>query len=724
VSEPLTPRSPGDNSEEVTTDPSPENPFSEILERPLTRRGLLGGGVQAAFAGFVAASGVGALSRPGGAGAAPLTAQASAPGGDRFSFQPVPVHTGGVAQAQPWLAGPQIVEPGAGGSVFRGTVFEDVNRDGVFDQGERGVPGVLVTNGRDWVRTDADGAYEIPALPNMDLTIVQPSGWRLPTDRRMVPQFFYIHKENGTGYRLRFGGLEPTGPVPARINFPLIRDGAAGSQFACAVLGDPQPYSNDQIGWLRDGVIADIVDAGIRPGDCMLHLGDVVGDDLSLLDRVLEVAAVAGAPQWLVIGNHDIDFDARSNADKADSWRRIFGPNYYAFEQGNVLFVVLDNVVYPCAEEDVARGRAHCAPGRNPAYNGRVTETQLTWLRGLIEHTPRDRLIVLNKHIPFVSFVDATSGQHQTDELPRIYAMLEGRPALSLSGHTHTIENHAPGQIFEGWAENTGTGPLPFRHIVAGATSGSWYAGDFNVDGVPMALQRMGAPMGRLHLDFDGAEYRERYVGARINPARGQWVSLNTPGFRAWFDAIMEWNRMSPGERERVPPLSFKDLEDTRLLTPADFEEGVWLTANVWAGSAETRVEARLPDGTVLPLERTQQGNGEGARIGAEWADPFAAVRQLSVARYAFESGSGEARNQGFELFRGRQFGPDLPQPQGSIADRNMHLWRVRLPRLPEGVHRIAVTSTDRHGRRQTDNPTVEVRNARPSRHWQHEPWQ
>lgn len=33
--------------------------------------------------------------------------------------------------------------------------------------------------------------------------------------------------------------------------------------------------------------------------------------------------------------------------------------------------------------------------------------------------------------------------------------MLEGREALSLSGHTHTIENHAPGQLFEGWTKNT-----------------------------------------------------------------------------------------------------------------------------------------------------------------------------------------------------------------------------------------------------------------------------
>ncbi|MGY6629037.1 MAG: calcineurin-like phosphoesterase C-terminal domain-containing protein [Oceanicaulis sp.] len=624
----------------------------------------------------------------------------------------------GAALADRWEASPEIINPGAGGQTIRGYVFEDANRNGARDQGEAGVAGVLVSNGRDWVRTDENGAYEIAVRDDMDLTIVQPSGWRVPTDHRLVPQFFYTHKPGGTGYELRFGGLPDTGPAPEAVNFPLIRDGAAGEAFTCAVLADPQTYSNDEIGFLRDGVVTDLIGAGLGSSDCLILAGDVVGDDLGLLDRQLEVTAMAGAPQWLVVGNHDIDFDARSNADKADSWRRIVGPNYYAFEMGQVLFVVLDNVDYPCEA-----GRDWCG-GERPFYNGIVSETQMTWLEGLLEHTPDDRLVVLAHHIPFVSFVDAASDRHQTDNAAEIHALLAGREALSISGHTHTTENHAPGQIFEGWAEQTGIGPLPFRHIIAGAASGAWYQGDFNVDGVPMALQRMGAPMGHMRFDFDGVNYVERYIGARIDPRRGQWVSLNTPDFRAWFDAIMEWTGENWREREAIPPLSINDLPDTRILTPQDLAGGVWLTANVWAGSAETRVSARLPDGATLELVRTQEGEGEAPRIGAEWADPFAIQRQFSVGRYALESRSGDDRAQGHELFRGSQFGPAPPQPQRALADRNMHLWRAQLPQLPEGVHRIEVTSTDRNGLVFSDTLIVEVRSERPPRRWRAELWE
>jgi len=98
------------------------------------------------------------------------------------------------------------------------------------------------------------------------------------------------------------------------------------------------------------------------------------------------------------------------------------------------------------------------------------------------------------------------------------------------------------------------------------------------------------------------------------------------------------------------------------------------LTGIVWAGSTVTHVLAEMPDATEFEFTRTQEREGEDARIGAEYADPFAAARQLSVPRFAFESQLGEERAQGFELFQGSRFSPVPPQPQGSVADRSVHL--------------------------------------------------
>uniref|UniRef100_UPI00356705D2 metallophosphoesterase N-terminal domain-containing protein n=1 Tax=Rhodohalobacter sp. TaxID=1974210 RepID=UPI00356705D2 len=167
------------------------------------------------------------------------------------------------AFSQQWTAAPEIIAQGTGEDAVTGYVFNDTNKNGLLDQGEKGVEGVLVSNGVDWATTDDEGRYEINVRDDMNLTIVQPSGWRVPTDERMVPQFFYIHKEGGTGYDMRFGGLPDTGPAPAAVNFPLTRENTAGDSFTCAVLGDSQAYSNEQVSWLRDGVISDVVDAGL-----------------------------------------------------------------------------------------------------------------------------------------------------------------------------------------------------------------------------------------------------------------------------------------------------------------------------------------------------------------------------------------------------------------------------------------------------------------------------
>lgn len=629
--------------------------------------------------------------------------------------------------AKPWLASPEVIaaEPGTSGETISGVVFEDLDGDGARQPVEPGVPGVKVSNGLDVVLTDEDGAYTLAVRPDMDLTVVQPSGWQVPVNAHMAPRFFYIHKPGGTPIDLRFGGLPDTGPAPARVNFPLRRKDVSTS-FTVAVVGDSQTYSNMEVSYFRDSAIKDLLELDDKAPDFMLYVGDVLGDDLGLLPRLLQVGSTVGVPQWLVHGNHDVDFDAASDADSSDSWRNLYGPNYYAFEEGDALFVILDNVVYPCGGADMARpGRDFCNDPDNPTYNGRVPETQMKWLENLLAHTPEDRIVVFAHHIPFVSLVDTTSTQHQTDNLLDIYALVNGREALSLSGHTHTMENHSPGQMFDGWDDAVGIDGIQFRHIIAGAGSGSWYNGDLNYRGVPMSFQRMGAPKGVLLMEFDGVAYNEHYLGGGVPADQTKWIGLNTPRFRDWFNILTAFSGLPREKRATaLPPVNINDLGDNKFVTFEDLGKGVWLTANVWAGSAESIVSVSFNNGSPMRMERTQEGKGEAVRIGAEWADPFAAQRQLSVSRFALQSTSGMDRNQGYEAFKGSRFGPAAPQPMGQVADRNMHLWRYKLPAdLEPGVHRVVVTHTDRNGKVSRESFLFEVGEKRPPLRWRHELW-
>jgi len=609
---------------------------------------------------------------------------------------------------------PEVVRgEGSGGDQATGTVFVDTNRNGTQNAGERGLEGVKVSNGVDVVLTDTEGRYALPKRDDMAVFVIQPAGYQVPHNDNWVPQFAYQHKPNGSPKELRFGGLAPTGPLPAAINFPLIKVSDTAS-FNCAILGDIQAYANQEVGYFRDSTIDDLLDRN-EPTDCTLAVGDVMGDDLGLIPRMAEVIGTLETPQWWVHGNHDFDFDADYDEDSADSWRALWGPNHYAFEIGDAVFIVLDNVVYPCSREDAELpGRESCVEDDRKRYNGRVTDHQMQFVEGVIEGTDPDKLIVFAHHIPFVSFADRTATAHQTDNVTDIYALVEGRAALSLSGHTHTLENMSPGDVYAGWSEAVGVEALPFRHIIAGAASGAWYNGDFDTFGVPMAIQRLGAPKGWLDLRFDGADYVETYLGANLDTDQRMWVSVNTPGFRTWFDEIMAWYDLTWEERDPIPPLNINDLPDVKILTPDDLAGGSYVTANVWAGTTDTDVTASV-GGQELMFIPTQQAQGEETRMGAEWADPFATQRQLIVARWAFESRSGEERNQGWEAYKGSSFGPAAPQPQFSIANRSSHLWRARLPEdLPMGVHPITVTSTDRHGRDSQETIVIEVRAKRP----------
>ncbi len=587
----------------------------------------------------------------------------------------------------------------------------------------QGSPTLRVSNGLDVVRSDAQGRYQLPIRSDMNLTVVQPRGWRVPVDARQLPQFFYVHKQGGSP-ALRYGGL-PDRPLPDRIDFAL-NPVSARDDFRCVVIGDSQTYSNREVSFFRDSAGARLLELGLEDGDCLIYVGDVLGDDLDLLDRLMEVGAVAGVPQWLVHGNHDLDFDAPDPGHSADSWRARAMPDYYAFEIGEVLFVVLNNVTYPCGQEDMARrsGRDHCSDPETPRYNGRVSDVQMQWLDALMATTADDQRVVLLHHIPLVSFRDADSPVHQTDNVQDIYRLVGPRPGLSISGHTHAVENLSPGDWFDGWEAMVGTGPLPFRHLIAGAASGAWWMGDFDYDSIPMAIQSMGAPRGILTLDFSGSDYVETYLSTSVGRDRAQWISFNTPDFRSWHQAIADWMDTAADQRDPVPPYSLHDLSDSNLFTPDDLEAGVFLSANVWLGSSETRVKARINGGDWVELERTQQARGEAPRRGAEYADPFSSRRALSTARQALVSRSGNPRAQGYEAFKGSTFkGP--PGPMGrSAPDRNVHLWRWRLPdQLPVGIHTAEVISIDRHGRESLDRVVFEVRLQRPAPDFNLERW-
>ena len=75
--------------------------------------------------------------------------------------------------------------------------------------------------------------------------------------------------------------------------------------------------------------------------------------------------------------NHDLDFDATSDEHSFDTFRREWGPEYYSFDIGQVHFITLDDVKYPCLDEDNQDGlHGGCEDNieNGATYNGVITQ--------------------------------------------------------------------------------------------------------------------------------------------------------------------------------------------------------------------------------------------------------------------------------------------------------------------------------------------------------------
>lgn len=246
----------------------------------------------------------------------------------------------------------------------------------------------MVSNGREVVATDEDGRYELPTYDGMTVFVTKPAGYETPVDEDNFPQFYH-HLPQGSP-ELRFGGVPPTGPLPEAINFPVV-EGSTSDEANCAVIGDTQTYSNREMGYLRDGLVADLAGRDDLDRCGALIVGDLVGDDLGLFPRLKEVMSLANVPVRAVPGNHDLDFDGTDDEHSFDTYKRDIGPAYYSYDVGGAHFVGLDNVRYPCtADVDNADGKhTFCDdPADHPAYNGVIGEEQLTWLANDLAHVP------------------------------------------------------------------------------------------------------------------------------------------------------------------------------------------------------------------------------------------------------------------------------------------------------------------------------------------------
>lgn len=451
-----------------------------------------------------------------------------------------------------------------------GSVFHDVNANGVLDAGEPGVQNVLVSNGREVVRSARDGSYELPVDDDTILFVCKPAGWMVPVDPNGLPRHFYLHKPNGSP-DLEFGGVAPTGPLPERVDFPLVPQDES-ERFNVILFGDPQPYSIEQVDHFKNDIVPDVL-RFLEDEDAAfgVTLGDIVGDDLDLFGPLNDVVGATGLPWLNVYGNHDMDYDSPDDEHADETFNRVYGPTTYAFVYAHTHFIVLDNVLYGGQQPN----------GKKGAYKAGLSAEQQDFLRNYFYEAYRsqkDRFVLL-MHIPAIEFDDLMSGVFG-DEVP---TAAPHAIQLSVGAHWHRHGDFMMESVDGDGVRHT------HHHVVNGTTSGSWWQGQPDEYGIPHAMMRDGKPNGWSVLTIDPdlpRGYEIRYKAAR----------------RPWDDQmhIVAPDAIRAGERPDA------EYEAMHLADDA-------VVVNLWSGSRLSKVEVRYVhnqtgDATAWRTMTTERG--------------------------------------------------------------------------------------------------------------------
>lgn len=367
-----------------------------------------------------------------------------------------------------------------------GYVFEDINKNNVYDATiDIPLKDILVSNGRDIVKTTSQGQFSITVLPSNPVFVIKPKGYISPINRNKIISFF----------------INPSDIKNKKeLCFPLLKN-KEKEEVKAVFLGDPQVDVIDDVHHVAKLVVEELADTDF---DFMIPLGDLSFDNLSIFNSLSKTLGVINKPVFYTIGNHDIDY-TQSFHDVNAAYEKHFGPSYYAFEFGNELFLVLNNI-YPLKDNK---------------YEGRIDKTQYQFIRNLLELKNDTKKLTVFMHIPLEGMKDKTQFLEEFNQIEFFFIV---------AGHTHT-------QYHKYFERNKS----PEAHeLVTGAVCGAWWQGPHDLQGIPFGLMYDGTEKGYWFANFknDEVQYSYKVSGKPTNKQMNIWA----PEKKEWSKELNKLN--------------------------------------------------------------------------------------------------------------------------------------------------------------------------------------
>lgn len=457
-----------------------------------------------------------------------------------------------------------------------GTVFEDANANGIQDDGEVGVKGVLVSNGDYCRKTDKAGEYNLPVEGSL-VYITAPSAYT-PTGQ------WYASISSG---QIDFGLKHTPEKDSSDFTFIQMTDIHLAQEEA-----DEFTQLTAELNELAPAFVVatgDLVDEGNSA---------TVSQANKWFDLYENVTSTLNMPLYNVVGNHDVIGISNQGVASTDPgygegiFVSRFGPTYYSFDWGRYHCIVLD-------PNDLVDGKQ--------VYQ--VNDTQLHWLKDDLKQRGNAPVLVF--------FHEPTANWRNRAEVVKV---LKGRSAKLFCGHLH---------------QDIMTDATDVSEQITGAVCGEWWRGA-NPDGEPQGYRLVSLKGGEVDSLYKGTG-DERTIDPGLTPIvngevdlavkissrhgsitgagyqidDGQPVSMTVEDGQPWAVAAATWDTTSLSE-------------GYHRITVKATDSG---------GSFQKQVEVKVSDTeTVSPSDLTSHWKVyQGSYVSVEGTVDFALIGPISV---------------------------------------------------------------------------------------------
>ena len=360
------------------------------------------------------------------------------------------------------------------------TVYGIVSSAGV------GVENVVVSDGAEVTVTNEKGIYQLKSAKKWGYVFSSvPSGYEVPSVG-VLPQF---HR-----------ALKNSADVVERADFKLEKVDGQDS-YKIFMLGDMHLANRTgDLGQFAQ-FTSDLTDYMTRhKGEKMyaLTLGDMTWDlywysNSYYFPQYLNTinSQIKNLQIFHTMGNHDNDFQTRSDYDAAVKYVDQICPTYYSFNIGKVHYVVMDDI--DCSSYDGSTSRN---------YVKSLSAEQLDWLAKDLSHVAKTTPVVVAMHAQV--FYPTTSGfkiDHDQVNTLRLFDILDGYTVRFVTGHTHKLFNVTPdAPIVDGHN---------FREYNSGSVCASWWWSGNLTPGIHIGTD--GTPGGYGIWDVTGTDFQCLY---------------------------------------------------------------------------------------------------------------------------------------------------------------------------------------------------------------------